>query len=105
MARADWRSAGAYEDLQPLDAPAYAYEFLRRNADFLADHARLTRQTQTQALDDAETEEFARRWGVRFRDARSWWRRSPPSVDSGEPAERDPHNAAPTRSHGPEPQT
>ena len=28
MARADWRSASAYEDLRPLDAPAFAYEFL-----------------------------------------------------------------------------
>ena len=41
MARADWRSAGAYEDLRPLDAPAFACEYLRRNPDFLADHARL----------------------------------------------------------------
>jgi len=70
MARADWRSAGAYEDLRPLDAPAYAYEFLRRNADFLADHARLTRKAQTQTLDDAEAEEFARRWGLRFQPDR-----------------------------------
>jgi hypothetical protein len=71
MAHADWRSAGAYEDLRPLDAPAYAYEFLRRNADFLADHARLTRKAQTQTLDDAEAEEFARRWGLRFQPNRN----------------------------------
>lgn len=66
MARADWQSAGAYEDLRPLDAPAYAFEFLRRNADFLADHARLERKARRNALDDVEAEEFARRWGVRF---------------------------------------
>lgn len=66
MARADWRSASAYEDLRPLDAPAFAYEFLRRNPDFLADHARLTRKARRRTLDAAEAEEFARRWGVRF---------------------------------------
>lgn len=66
MARADWRLASAYEDLRPLDAPTFAYEFLRRNADFLADHARLTRKARRRTLDNAEAEEFARRWGVRF---------------------------------------
>lgn len=68
MARIDWRSAGAYEDLRPLDAPAFAFEFLRRNPDFLADHARLTRKARRHTLNDAEAEEFARRWGVRFQD-------------------------------------
>ena len=47
MARADWRSAGAYEDLRPLDAPAFAYEFLLRNPDFLSDHARLARTSRS----------------------------------------------------------
>ena len=74
MARSDWRSASAYEDLRPLDAPAFAYEFLRRNADFLADHTRLTRKARRHTLDNAETEEFARRWGVRFQG------RSPPAA-------------------------
>lgn len=67
MARADWRSAGAYEELQPLDAPAFAYEFLCRNPDFLSDHASLVRKSRSRTLDSAEAEEFARRWGVRFR--------------------------------------
>ena len=67
MARADWRSAGAYEDLRPLDAPAFAYEFLLRNPDFLTDHARLARSSRNRTLDPVEAEAFARRWGVRFR--------------------------------------
>ena len=49
MARPDWRSASAYEELRPLDAPAFAYEFLCRNPEFLADHARLTRKGRARA--------------------------------------------------------
>ena len=67
MARADWRSASAYEDLRPLDAPAFAYEFLLRNPDFLSDHARLAQSSRKRTLDAADAEAFARRWGVRFR--------------------------------------
>ncbi|HEY1722913.1 MAG TPA: DUF6499 domain-containing protein [Magnetospirillaceae bacterium] len=66
MARADWRSASAYEDLRPLDAPAFAYEFLLRNPDFLSDHARLARNSRKRTLEAVEAEAFARRWGVRF---------------------------------------
>jgi hypothetical protein len=54
MARADWRSASAYEDLRPLDAPAFAYEFLLRNPDFLSDHARLARSSRKRTLDAVE---------------------------------------------------
>ena len=67
MAHADWQSAGAYEYLRPLDAPAYAYEFLRRNPEFLSDHARLARKSRNRTADAVEAEAFARRWGVRFR--------------------------------------
>lgn len=66
MARTDWRSASAYEDLRPLDAPAFAYEFLCRNPDFLSDHARLARKSRNSTLDVVEAEAFARHWGVRF---------------------------------------
>lgn len=67
MARADWRSASAYEDLRPLDAPAFAFEFLRRNPDFLREHARLARKDRGRRLDPAEAEAFAQRWGLHFR--------------------------------------
>jgi hypothetical protein len=67
MARADWRSASAYEDLRPLDAPAFAFEFLCRNPDFLTDQARLARLSRTRALHLSEMKAFAERWGVRFR--------------------------------------
>jgi|SRR5690242_9758177 hypothetical protein len=67
MARADWRSVSAYEELRQLDAPAFAYEFLLRNPDFLSDHVRLARSSRNRTLDAVEAEAFARRWGVRFR--------------------------------------
>ena len=70
MARADWRSASAYEDLRSLDAPAFAYEFLRRNPDFLSDHSAPARRAgNASTLDADEVEAFAQRWGVRFRSA------------------------------------
>jgi hypothetical protein len=67
MSAAEWRSAGAYEDLRSLDAPAFAFEFLRRNPEFLKDHARLARKSRHRALDPKDTEAFAQRWGLRFR--------------------------------------
>jgi hypothetical protein len=101
MARADWRSASAYEDLRPLDAPAFAYEFLLRNSDFLSDHARLARSSRNRTPDAVEAEAFARRWGVRFQ-ARL---RSPPSrrrsLDSPDTSERgdsDQNTGRPRRS-------
>ena len=67
MARTDWRSASAYEDLRPLDAPAFAFEFLRRNPEFLDHHGRLMRKSRNRALEATDAEEFSQRWGVRFR--------------------------------------
>lgn len=91
MARADWRSASAYEDLRPLDAPAFAYEFLLRNPDFLSDHARLARSSRNRALDAAEADAFALRWGVRFQPrlrSRATRRRAldgPDAAERGDP--------------------
>jgi hypothetical protein len=95
MARADWRSASAYEDLRPLDAPDFAYEFLLRNPDFLSDHARLARSSRNRTPDAVEAEAFARRWGVRFQ-ARL---RSPTSrrcsLDASDASERgDPNQSS-----------
>ena len=93
MARADWRSVSAYEELRPLDAPAFAYEFLCRNPDFLSDYARLARKSRNRTFDVAEAEAFARRWGVRFRAqlrSRATRRRSldgPDAPERGDPDE------------------
>lgn len=97
MARTDWRSASAYEDLRPLDAPAFAYEFLRRNIDFLADHARLKRKARRHALDDAEAEDFARRWGVRFQARLKSHATRLRSLDGSDAPERGDPNQGPGR--------
>lgn len=66
MSRADWRSPGAYEDLRSLDASGFAWEFLRRNADFQQHHEKLEQAARMGVLDPAEVDAFTRRWGVRF---------------------------------------
>ncbi len=97
MARADWRSASAYEELRPLDAPAFAYEFLRRNPDFLSDHARLARKSRNRTLDPAEAEAFAQRWGVRFQPQDRSRATQCRSVDAPGASERDDPDQRPRR--------
>jgi hypothetical protein len=103
MSRTDWRSPAAYDDLRSLDAPGFAWEFLSRNSAFERDCKRLEEADDQDPLSAGELDDFARRWGVRFRNARP--SRPPSSLDAGEPAERDPDNPTPTRSRQPEPQT
>ena len=67
MSQPDWRSPGAYDNLRSLDAPGFAWEYLRRNADFLKQRDELDQAARRGALDPAEVEAFTRRWGVRFR--------------------------------------
>src|SRR5579863_2080171 len=67
MSRADWRTPGAYEELRSLDAPGFAWEYLRRNSDFQQDRRKLERAARRGVLDQAEADAFTRRWGVRFR--------------------------------------
>jgi Proteobacterial transcriptional regulator-like domain len=63
---AEWRSPAAYEDLRSLDAPGFAWEFLRRNRAFQQDRKRLEQAAERGALSADEADAFARRWGVRF---------------------------------------
>jgi hypothetical protein len=79
MSRADWRIPGAYEELRSLDAPGFAWEFLRRNPDFQQDRRRLERVALRGVLNQAEVDAFARRWGVRFRKRH---RHKQPCLDS-----------------------
>jgi hypothetical protein len=103
MPRVEWRSPAAYEDLRSLDAPGFAWEFLSRNPAFERDCKRLEHADDQDPLSAGELDDFARRWGVRFRKARA--SRPPSSLDASEPAECDPDNPTPTRSRQPEPQT
>jgi len=105
MARADWRSAAAYEHLRAVDAPGIAWEFLSRNAEFEEDNRKLEAISRNRALTAGELDGFARRWGLRFRQARAGHRRSPAAVDGGEPAKRNCDKARSSRSHHPEPQS
>jgi len=69
MLRPDWRSPSAYEDKRKLDAPGFAFEFLRRNRAFLRDYKRLSEAHTRNDLSDTDREIFAQRWGLRFREA------------------------------------
>lgn len=89
MPRAEWRSPAAYEKLRSLDAPGFAWEFLSRNPAFEQDCQRLEQASENGPLSADELTSFARRWGVRFCQARAWRRRSQTPVDAGKSAERD----------------
>ena len=97
MSRTDWRSAGAYEDLRSLDAPAFAWEYLRRNAGFLRERRKLERAARRGALDPTEADAFARRWGLRFRQYPGDQRCQQGSLGAARPAERDRSDEAPGR--------
>ena len=88
MARGDWTSPAAYEELGSLDAPGFAWEYLDRNPDFTQDRRRLERAERRGVLNQAEVDAFARRWGLRFR-ARDWVRRRRRPLDAGRVAQRD----------------
>ncbi len=88
MARGDWTSPAAYEELGSLDAPGFAWEYLDRNPDFTQDRRRLERADRRGVLNQAEVDAFARRWGLRFR-TRHRGRRRHCTLDAGRTAQRD----------------
>ena len=65
MHRAYWRSSATYKELQTLDAPGFAFQFVSRNPAFIEDRERLQHAARHNALDPAEADAFARRWGLR----------------------------------------
>ncbi|WP_291606300.1 DUF6499 domain-containing protein [Bradyrhizobium sp.] len=59
----DWRSPESYARLETAEAPDFAWELLRRNADYRKEYRALaSRKFALSALD-----EFRLRWGVCFR--------------------------------------
>lgn len=66
MGSADWRSPDGYSNLLQVDAPGFAWEFLRRNSEFLKDHESLSRATDQHRRTTEEHDAFALRWGIRF---------------------------------------
>ena len=89
MSRIDWRSPGAYDDVRSLGAPGFAWEFLRRNTDFLKHREQLEQARRRGELDPAEVDAFSRRWDVRFCRCRRDGRRRFGSLGAPSPA-RDP---------------
>nr|WP_246789366.1 DUF6499 domain-containing protein [Acetobacter nitrogenifigens] len=62
-----WRSPELREHINGLDRSGFAVEFLRRNAAYRRDYARLQRRIARRATDAAaERAAFAERWGLCF---------------------------------------
>jgi hypothetical protein len=63
-----WRSPETIDSLNRLERPGFAAEFLRRNALYRRDFARMQRQIARASVDaEAARVSLARRWGLRFR--------------------------------------
>lgn len=93
MPQGDWRSHAAYEDKHALDAPGFAFEYLRRNGEFIRDHRRLEALLKCGKLSRRMRDAYARRWGMRFREVRARLRKSRDLVDDGESSKRRPAGA------------
>ncbi|WP_244620616.1 transcriptional regulator domain-containing protein [Methylosinus sporium] len=63
MSTEDWRSPSAYNYTRNLSSSGLAWEFLRRDSDYRAGHAR----ARSQARDEDGLAASVRRWGLRFR--------------------------------------
>lgn len=59
----DWRSGAAYDALDEVSLKGLAWEYLRRNPDYVADYERLAGA----AGDGATSIEVLKPWGLRFR--------------------------------------
>jgi Family of unknown function (DUF6499) len=94
MSRANWRTPSAYEELRSLDAPSFAWEYLRRNSDFQQDRRKLERAARRGVLNQAEAGSFARRWGVRFRERHRDKQLQLGSMDGARPTKRNRPNGA-----------
>jgi len=63
MLSIDWRSPAAYEHARTISAAGFAWEYLRRDADYHRDFDKISHlKTQTTRTLAA----FSERWGLRF---------------------------------------
>lgn len=90
MPRADWRSTAPYDDKRMLDAPGFAFEFLRRNSEFIRHHRRLERHLQRNALSARMRDAYAKRWGLRFQEGYTQLRKTGDPVDDDCPSKCSP---------------
>lgn len=63
MLNINWRSAAEYRYTKSIPAAGFAWEYLRRDADYHRDFLTITRIRRPT---DDELEAFAKRWGLRF---------------------------------------
>lgn len=63
MLSIDWRSSAAYEHARTISAAGFAWEYLRRDADYHRDFDRINRLRTIRARVLAA---FSERWGLRF---------------------------------------
>ena len=63
MSEPDWRSPEAYVIMQDAEAADFAWEFLRRNAEYRDDHRKLQLGGPLLAV----RWKFRQRWGLSFR--------------------------------------
>lgn len=97
MPQGEWRSEAAYDDKRALDASGFAFEYLRRNPKFIRHVGQLERSLAHGALTREARNAFARRWGMRFREARTRREESDDPVDDGSSSEHHPTGACPCR--------
>ena len=60
----DWRDAAAYDYIDRLTHEQHAFEYLRRNPDYAADHRRMKAEADAGRPEAAER--IAAAWGLRF---------------------------------------
>ncbi len=62
MAGRDWRTKAHYDAVEDFTPRELAWEYLRRNPDFVRDQRRASK-----AATDSDPEAVAQTWGLRFR--------------------------------------
>jgi hypothetical protein len=95
MPQGEWQSDAAYEDKHTLDAPGFAFEYLRRNRTFIRDHRRLEGLLKRGTLSQKMRDAYAHRWGMRFREVRARRRKSDDPVDDDSSSECHPTGTHP----------
>lgn len=63
MLRIDWRSPAAYDHTGSIPAAGFAWEYLRRDADYHRDFDQINR---LKAVHRGVLAAFSQRWGLRF---------------------------------------
>jgi hypothetical protein len=90
MPQGEWRLDAAYHNKNALDAPGFAFEYLRRNRDFVRDQRHLEQLLKRSRLTVSMRDAFADRWGMRFREVRAHFRKSGDPLDDDGPAQHRP---------------